>query len=309
MSAQSVSMMVPTAPVDPDIAGQIASDPHLFTFNGVNLRLIKDQEGNPWFKAKSVASALGYASPATAVRMHVPRDHKKKLGEILSNTDAANKGDREAWWLSEPGVYDLILACSTPLGDSFRKWLTEQVLPSIRRTGGYNQPAQQLEPYEQASQHLQLCIMEQQLHKETLQKRILAIEAAERAMKLAASARVPLTPSQTEAVQRLLNRALLPPEQLDEATITIPEFLKLKGHQWEIPSLQGPMGRLMKDIYKKAYGRDPPKIAGTNEGMGFDCNCYDRNKDMLLLEAAYRGLSLSENYARRVPLGVQIVNS
>ena len=308
----STHTIATNAQVDPQVARQLASEPNLFTFNNTALRFIRDRSGEPWWKGKDVAVAMAYVGTAQAIRLNVKKEHRKKLKDLLCDTDTASKGDKEAWWINEAGCYDLILACQTPLGDAFRKWLSEDVLPTIRRTGGYQLSlatgSAEQEP-DQATQHLQLCLMEQQLHQLTLQNRALAIETAEKAMNLAASARVPLTASQTEAVQRLLTRALLPPEQLDDATITVPEFLKLKGHRWDIPHIQGPMGRLAREKYRQAYGRDPPKIADTQGPMSFDCNCYDRQQDMLILEAAYRGLSLSDNYRAHVPLSTQIVNS
>ena len=91
--------------------------------------------------------------------------------------------------------------------------------------------------------------------------------------------------------------------------MTVQEFLLLKGHQWwDIPNLQGPMGRLMKETYRKAYHRDPPTIANSSGTMTCDCACYDRHHDMLLFEAAYRGLTLSDNYRRNVPLATQVIN-
>ena len=104
MANQPVNMMVPTAAqVDPELARHIVSDSNLFTFNNVNLRIIKDQNGDPWFEGKNVASALGYVSTANAIRFHVKKEHRKKLEDLLGNTGTASKGDKKAWWVSEAG--------------------------------------------------------------------------------------------------------------------------------------------------------------------------------------------------------------
>ncbi len=108
-----------------------------------NLRVLTDEKGEPWFVGKVVAEALGYAKPQTAVSDHVlNRDRKVlkfsnfpktgKLTEIWLGQDRTNKTI-----INESGLYSLILGSKLPAAIEFKHWVTSEVLPQIRRTGGY----------------------------------------------------------------------------------------------------------------------------------------------------------------------------
>jgi prophage antirepressor-like protein len=108
-----------------------------------NLRVLTDEKGEPWFVGKVVAEALGYAKPQTAVSDHVlNRDRKVlkfsnfpktgKLTEIWLGQDRTNKTI-----INESGLYSLILGSKLPSAIEFKHWVTSEVLPQIRRTGGY----------------------------------------------------------------------------------------------------------------------------------------------------------------------------
>lgn len=91
-------------------------------------------DGEPWFVGKDVATSLGYSNPAKAIRDHV--DEEDKLGEriVLSGQT------REAILVNESGLYSLILSSKLPTAKVFKRWVTSDVLPSIRKTGGYATP-------------------------------------------------------------------------------------------------------------------------------------------------------------------------
>ena len=91
-------------------------------------------DGEPWFVGKDVATSLGYSNPAKAIRDHV--DEEDKLGEriVLSGQT------REAILVNESGLYSLILSSKLPTAKVFKRWVTSEVLPSIRKTGGYATP-------------------------------------------------------------------------------------------------------------------------------------------------------------------------
>lgn len=88
--------------------------------------------GEPWFVAKDVCDALGYGNNRDALSKHVR--HKWK------NTVAIRDGilgNPYRTIISEPGLYSLILKANTPNAEQFQDWVCEDVLPSIRKTGGY----------------------------------------------------------------------------------------------------------------------------------------------------------------------------
>ena len=87
--------------------------------------------GEPWFVGKDVASVLGYQNPQKAIRDHV--DDEDRLGEriVLSGQN------RMTIFINESGLYSLILSSKLPQAKEFKRWVTSEVLPQIRKTGGY----------------------------------------------------------------------------------------------------------------------------------------------------------------------------
>ena len=87
--------------------------------------------GEPWFVGKDVAEVLGYLNTQKAIRDHV--DDEDSLGEriVLSGQN------RMTIFINESGLYALILSSKFPQAKEFKRWVTSEVLPQIRKTGGY----------------------------------------------------------------------------------------------------------------------------------------------------------------------------
>lgn len=89
--------------------------------------------GEPYFVGKDIALILGYAKPRNAIASHVDSEDKK---------DAPIQGDlggtQEMTVINESGLYSLILSSKLPKAKSFKRWVTSEVLPSIRKTGSYS---------------------------------------------------------------------------------------------------------------------------------------------------------------------------
>ena len=84
------------------------------------------------FVGKDVATALGYSKPLNAIAMHVDEDDSLKWGLIDS------KGRKQqAIFINESGLYSLVLSSKLPSAKAFKRWVTVEVLPQIRKTGGY----------------------------------------------------------------------------------------------------------------------------------------------------------------------------
>lgn len=92
------------------------------------------RNGEPWFVANDVANALGYSDPNDAVRKHCKYTELLKTGEspVLTNSP------RGINVIPESDVYALIFRSALPAADAFRRWVCEEVLPSIRKTGQYS---------------------------------------------------------------------------------------------------------------------------------------------------------------------------
>lgn len=110
--------------------------PQIRTFNSSlhpefgNLRTLTI-EGEPWFVGKDVAEALGYTNPAKAIRDHVS-DEDKLTERIVQSGQR-----REMHIINESGLYSLILGSKLESAKTFKHWVTAEVLPTIRKTGGY----------------------------------------------------------------------------------------------------------------------------------------------------------------------------
>ena len=88
-------------------------------------------DGEPWFVGKDVAIALGYKEPSKAAREHVDAEDKG-----VSKIDTPY-GTQEMTIINESGLYSLILSSKLPTAKQFKHWVTSEVIPSIRKNGGY----------------------------------------------------------------------------------------------------------------------------------------------------------------------------
>ena len=92
-------------------------------------------DGEPWFVGKDVAEALGHQNPQRAIRDHVD-DEDKGVTEIVTPG-----GKQEMPIINESGLYSLVLSSKLPTAKTFKRWITSEVIPSIRQHGGYLTPA------------------------------------------------------------------------------------------------------------------------------------------------------------------------
>lgn len=114
----------------PDITGITAmSTTSLinFSFCSNNIRVVTDENGEPWFVAADVCAALEIGNPSDAIKRVDEEDRTLVSIEGLQINV-----------LSESGLYSLVLGSRKPEAKAFKRWITSEVLPSIRKTGGYS---------------------------------------------------------------------------------------------------------------------------------------------------------------------------
>lgn len=92
-------------------------------------------EGEPWLVGKDVAQVLGYAKPQNAIAAHVDGDDKK-----VAPIQGTPGGTQEMTIINESGLYSLVLSSKLPGAKKFKRWVTSEVLPSIRKHGAYMTP-------------------------------------------------------------------------------------------------------------------------------------------------------------------------
>lgn len=101
-----------------------------FNFEGNKVRtvLINDE---PYFVGKDIADILGYSNTSKAIRDHVDEEDKLTERIVLSGQN------REVITINESGMYSLVLSSKLPNAKKFKRWVTNEVLPSIRKHGAY----------------------------------------------------------------------------------------------------------------------------------------------------------------------------
>lgn len=108
------------------------------SFENFQIRIITDEQGDPWFVAKDVCEALGYTNNRKALSDHVDE-------EDVTKRDTLTKGGIQAVsCINESGLYSLILGSKLESAKRMKRWVTSEVLPSIRKSGSYGAPAANL---------------------------------------------------------------------------------------------------------------------------------------------------------------------
>lgn len=119
---------------------QIFKNPEFGTVRTVSLN------DGPWFIGKDVAEILGYSNTNKAIQMHVDKEDKflrsergTEMGKLFSTIKEMQEemGRQDNWFINESGVYSLIFGSKLPTAKKFKRWVTSEVLPAIRKTGGY----------------------------------------------------------------------------------------------------------------------------------------------------------------------------
>ena len=100
-----------------------------------NIRVVENS-GEPWFVGKDIATILGYAKPENAIANHV--DGEDKTSTLIQGSGSNYKS--KAILINESGLYSLIMSSKLPQAKAFKRWVTSEVLPAIRKTGSYKTP-------------------------------------------------------------------------------------------------------------------------------------------------------------------------
>lgn len=93
-----------------------------------------EMNGEPWFVGKDVAEVLGYQNASKAIADHVDDEDK------LNNESLSSLGQRGGWLINESGLYSLVMQSKLPKAKEFKRWVTSEVLPTIRKHGAYMTP-------------------------------------------------------------------------------------------------------------------------------------------------------------------------
>ena len=104
-----------------------------FDYKGVQVRTQRDEAGEPLFCANDVCAALGYVNPWDAIKQHVDSNYDLVKCEVIDSVGRS----QQANFVTESGLYALIFGSKLESAKEFKRWVTSEVLPSIRKTGKY----------------------------------------------------------------------------------------------------------------------------------------------------------------------------
>ena len=112
---------------------KVENEIQLFKFEGKEVRTLKVDD-EPWFVGKDLAEILGYSNTRDALSRHVEPEDKG-----VAKLDTLG-GKQNQTVVNESGMFSLILSSSLPNAKKFKRWVTSEVLPTIRKTGSYQLP-------------------------------------------------------------------------------------------------------------------------------------------------------------------------
>lgn len=230
----------------------------VFAFEGAEVRMATI-DGEPWWVAADVCSILEVQSGRALTRL----DEDEK-GMRSTHTPG---GDQLLTYVNEPGLYSLVLGSRKPQAKAFKRWITHEVLPAIRKTGGYgNAP----EPKEITAAAGPVPYKEQ--------AEILSI----------------LRPVLPEAYATATGKVIMarvmgerPELESSETPLYASTFLAEKGHKPKtVAKFQSGFGSRVSNRYFKVHGRRPGKIPGP-AGSRIDSVAFYTEDDRPILEQVY----------------------
>lgn len=136
----------------------------IFNFKNSPVRILSAENEEIWFAGVDICNILGYAKSSTTIEKL--DDDERKL-EYLTDTSGQR---RKTWSINESGLYSLILTSSKPEAKVFKRWITHDVLPAIRKAGKFS--TQQMFDYELSLQKMVGSVESLKAQKDELQKKI-----------------------------------------------------------------------------------------------------------------------------------------
>ncbi|MEU6899496.1 Bro-N domain-containing protein [Streptomyces virginiae] len=238
-----------------------------FTFEGAEVRTALI-DGEPWWIANDVCAALGIANVGNALA-RLDEDERSSIRLADGSPGNPNRSI-----VNEPGLYTLLLRSDKPEAKKFKRWVTHEVIPAIRKKGSYEAPSPA-----------------------PAQREITAAAGAlpyrEQAEILAILRPALPEPYATATAKVILARAMGERPELDpsETPLYAATFLAEKGHKAKtVAKFQSGFGQRVSNAYLKRHGRRPEKIAGP-AGSRIDTVAVYTAEDQPLLEQVYAGMA------------------
>lgn len=222
-----------------------------------------EKDGNIWFVGKDVAEALGYARTADAVKAHIDADDK---GVCVLPTP---RGRQETTIINESGLYSLVLSSKLPKAKAFKRWITSEVIPSIRKTGSYNKPSKQ--PTTQQEQRAKAMLLNAQSRQCKLW------------LRLAETTDLPDYKHicQQKAAEVLAGSPVLPMQKAEKKTLSATEIGKILGITAHKVGMLANKFALKSDAYGKYFYDKSPNSNKQVETFRYYEDAVEKFKEIL----------------------------
>jgi prophage antirepressor-like protein len=254
--------------------------------------------GEPWFKGVDVAAALGYTAPAKAVRTHVVDEDKQELQNLGGTVSVplTNPNQGACVYISESGLYSLIFRSKKLEAKLFKRWITTQVLPSIRRTGSYSAQPTLEEDCDEPLPTIEPNAVTEAQQWDARRARLDALAASHT---LATQVGMSLGEAHMRAIKDVLNEVILPVGRRQGDMIDAAEILERKGHtHTQIHRIASEFGRALKTAWERTHLEAP---ATNLEQFGSGENnvrMYHARDDALFVDVVYEAFQKRELYQR-----------
>lgn len=222
-----------------------------------------EQDGGIWFVGKDVAEALGYSNPSNAVISHV--DDEDKLRTQIKYAGQ----NREVSIINESGLYSLVLSSKLPSAKAFKRWITSEVIPSIRKTGSYNKPSKQ--PTTQQEQRAKAMLLNAQSRQCKLW------------LRLAETTDLPDYKHicQQKAAEVLAGSPVLPMQKAEKKTLSATEIGKILGITAHKVGMLANKFALKSDAYGKYFYDKSPNSNKQVETFRYYEDAVEKLKEIL----------------------------
>jgi prophage antirepressor-like protein len=253
--------------------------------------------GFPWVRGNDVAVALGYAIPRKAIRDHVDQEDRQTLDDLMGDdsfrTLEHNEGSQV--YINESGLYSLIMKSKMVHAKLFKRWVTSEVLPSIRQTGQYNAQQPRVDSGARAMEDGHATRSSPYELEMVRSARMQALTAAYTAAQAIGSSSQPRL--QTE-VQKAIDAMLLPQGDTPEQYVDAEAILRERGHDdQQIARLAGELGKDLKRL-AQSEERDGVSREGQFGDVRHQVGLYHRVRDAPLIEAALSSFKRRQLYPR-----------
>lgn len=209
---------------------------------------------SPWFNAKDIATILGYKNTRQAILKNVDEEDRNQLENLGVSPSAPLGSQPHSTFINESGLYSLLIKSRLPEAKKFKRWITSDVLPSIRKTGSYVLPQRSQQEIE-LSNYERLVDIFKSLNMDDRDELLLKDYARDKfLLKNGNERELSLISTQYSVSRRLQERYCLQGKKVAKL------YIKL--------------GKCLASKYRDVYGEEPPKNESFVNGAVRQVNCY-----------------------------------